>query len=87
MFILCEYHDLLIRHLLDVMHSEKNLSVNLMKTIFGQKNTAKVRQDMEVKGEWPHIWLQRHSHNARLSVKPHATCVLTLWRKLDRMIE
>ena len=37
---------LLVRHTLDVMHCEKNVCENIMKTMFGEKDTATVRNDM-----------------------------------------
>jgi hypothetical protein len=39
-----------IQHTLDVMHVEKNICESLVWTFFGQKNTIKVRHDMEVEG-------------------------------------
>jgi hypothetical protein len=42
---MCQY--LLIRHVLDAMHCEKNLCENIIKTIWGIKDTLKVRLDMK----------------------------------------
>ncbi len=36
-----------MRHTLDVMHCEKNICENLLKVIFGEKDTLVVRKDME----------------------------------------
>jgi hypothetical protein len=36
-----------VRHTLDVMHCEKNICENLLKVIFGEKDTLVVRKDME----------------------------------------
>ena len=37
----------MIRHLLDLMHCEKNLCENIMKTVWGLKDTLKVRLDLK----------------------------------------
>jgi len=42
--------DLPIRHLLDVMHVEWNICDNLLKYLFGEKDTLNVRKDMEEQG-------------------------------------
>jgi hypothetical protein len=39
-----------VRHVLDVMHCEKNLCENGIKIIFGEKDTVVVRKDMEEVG-------------------------------------
>jgi hypothetical protein len=38
--------ELPIRNLVDVMHCEKNLAENIIKTLFGEKDGPKVRLDM-----------------------------------------
>ena len=38
---------LLIRHILDVTHCEKNIVENLLKTVFGMKDGVAVREDMK----------------------------------------
>ena len=48
--------DLLIRHTLDVMHCEKNITENIMKTIFGEKDTLGARLDMKEAGIRKHLW-------------------------------
>ncbi len=68
---------LLIRHTLDVMHIEKNVCESLIKFLFGTKDTIKVRQDMEVCGVRPHLWLKRYPHNLGKIFKPVAPYVLT----------
>ncbi len=40
-------------HTLDVMHYEKNICENLLKVIFGEKNTLDVQKDMEKIGIRP----------------------------------
>ncbi len=39
--------------------SEKNLSENMLKTIFGKKGTVAVWKDMEEVGIWLELWLQQ----------------------------
>ena len=48
--------DLLIRYTLDVMHCEKNITENIMKTIFGEKDTLGARLDMKEVGICKHLW-------------------------------
>ncbi len=52
---------LLVRHTLDVMRSEKNLSENMLKTIFGRKAKVAVWKDimMEEVGIRVELWLQQ----------------------------
>jgi hypothetical protein len=38
-----------------VMHCEKNLVVNILKTIFVEKDTKKVRQDLQALGVCQHV--------------------------------
>ncbi len=38
---------MLVRHTLDMMHCEKNVCDNMVKTIFGEKDTVIVHKDME----------------------------------------
>jgi hypothetical protein len=40
-------HDLLVRNTLDVMHYEKNLCENILKTMFGIKDTMVVQKDLK----------------------------------------
>jgi hypothetical protein len=41
---------LLIKHLLDAMHIEKNLCENVVKTALGNKDSYESRQDMQKQG-------------------------------------
>lgn len=41
------WQDLLIRHVLDPMHCEKNICENVMKTIWGVRDTLKARLDLK----------------------------------------
>ena len=49
---------LLERHILDVMHCEKNLCENLLKTLFGMNDSPGSRVDAEDLGIRQEIWLQ-----------------------------
>ena len=49
-------HGLLIRNTLDVMHCDKNITKNLMKFLFGEKDTVKVRTDLKEANIRPHLW-------------------------------
>jgi hypothetical protein len=44
------WQDLLVKHTLDVMHYEKNVCENMIKVIFGEKDTIDVHKDMEEVG-------------------------------------
>ncbi len=50
---------LLVMHTLHVMRSEKNLSENMLKTIFGMKAKVAVWKDMEEVGIQLELWLQQ----------------------------
>jgi hypothetical protein len=47
-----------IRHALDVMHIERNISNNILKHIFGKKDTPIVRRDMEAVCKFLHLHLR-----------------------------
>jgi len=59
------------------MHCEKNISENLVRTTFGEKDTPAVRADMQARGIRPHLHLQRRGPNQDRLHMPHATYVLT----------
>ncbi len=40
----------MIQHTFDVMHCEKNLAINVMKIVFGEKDNNKVHWDLESLG-------------------------------------
>jgi hypothetical protein len=48
-----------VRHVLDVMHCEKNIVENILKTTFGKKDTPAVRADLQARGIIPHLHLNR----------------------------
>jgi hypothetical protein len=64
---------LLIRNTLDVIHCEKNLYENVIKTIFGAKDIPTIQKDMEQCGIQPHLWLQA---NGVGFIKPNTSYVL-----------
>ena len=68
---------LLIRHILDVMHCEKNISENLVRTAFGEKDTAAVRADMEARNIRPHLHLREVEGSRGRVYMPDATYVLS----------
>jgi hypothetical protein len=54
-------HFLKIRHVLDVMHCEKNLYENLLRTLLGETDNTRAREDMmdmEIREE---LWLRPRS--------------------------
>ena len=69
--------DLPVRHVLDVMHYEKNLCENIVKTTFGEKDSAALRVDMEVRNIQPHLHLRRVGPNKDRLYMPDATYVLS----------
>ncbi|KAL3685350.1 hypothetical protein R1sor_003372 [Riccia sorocarpa] len=70
------HSDLLVRHIIDLMHTEKNICNNLLKTILGEKDQPAVRQDMQNRGIHSDLWLQTVPHRlpnrAPVTLKPKA---------------
>ena len=66
-----------MRHVLDVMHCEKNISENILKTTFGEKNTPAVRADMQARGIRPHLHLRPNGPNQDRVHMPDASYVLS----------
>jgi hypothetical protein len=64
--------------MLDVMHIEKNVCENMIKFIFGLKDTIKVQHDMEMWGIQKHLWLKRDPQRASKIFKLVAPYVLRL---------
>jgi hypothetical protein len=54
------------------MHVERNISDNVLKHLFGEKDTLGTRRDMEEVRVCPWLWLQRRGSNF---VKPRAPYV------------
>jgi hypothetical protein len=76
---------LLVRHTLDVMRSEKNLSENMLKTIFGKKGKVAVWKDMEEVGIRLELWLQQIP-NGSFKI-PIALYVLTKKARKDSFLK
>ena len=68
--------DLPVRHVLDVMHVEKNIAESVLKFLFGEKDSAESRRDMEVLGIRRELCL-RPQPNRQAFLKPHAPYVFT----------
>lgn len=49
--------DLVVRNTLDVMHYEKNMCENILKTIFGIKDMVVVQEDLKECKIQSHLWL------------------------------
>ena len=47
-----------IRHVLDVMHCEKNICENILKYLLGERDKPHVRNDMEERGIRSHLHLR-----------------------------
>lgn len=57
------------------MHIERNVAANVMNHLFGDKDTAATRRDMEQVGRFQHLWLQQSSDGHYL--QPRAPYVFT----------
>jgi hypothetical protein len=68
---------LLIRHILDVMHCEKNLCENMVKTIFGRKESPGSRIDCKNLRIRPELWLQNPRRHGDAFFMPEGSYVLT----------
>jgi hypothetical protein len=52
--------------MLDVVHCVKNLAVNLIKIILGEKESRKIHLDVQMFGVCKSLWLKLHlSHNGK----------------------
>jgi hypothetical protein len=71
-----EQQGLLICNTLDVMHCEKNITESLMKFLFGEKDTLKVRMDLKEANIRPHLWPIPGKNQGSLTL-PQAPYVLT----------
>lgn len=74
--LMLSMQDLPIRHLLDVMHTEKNISESVMKYLWGEKDTPESRRDLEDMGLRRELWLRRRGAGQTFD-KPHAPYVFT----------
>jgi hypothetical protein len=59
------------------MHCEMNLAKNFLKTICGNKDTVKVRRDLQRRNIRKHLWLTANSGKGGKIMKPQASYVLT----------
>jgi hypothetical protein len=73
--------DLPVRHVLDVMHCEKNLAENILRTTFGEKDSPAVRADMQARGIRPHLHRQPLGPNHDKYYMPDASYVLSAEEK------
>lgn len=69
--------ELPVRNLVDVMHVEKNVSENLFKTLFGEKDSPSVRVDLQQRNIRRHLWLRRVDGQVQRAFLPDAPYVLT----------
>lgn len=72
----------MVRHTLDAMHIERNVSANILKHLSGEKDTLACRRDMEECGATPHLWLRRLPGCSNY-LKPRAPYVFTNAEKDD----
>ena len=68
---------LLVRHVLDPMHCEKNICKNILKTAFGEKDSHTVRADMQARNIRPHLHMHAVDPNRDRLYMPDATYVLS----------
>lgn len=66
-----------MRHTLDVMHTEKNVAKNILRTLFGEKDGAKVRLDMQNRRIRQHLWLRKIGDKENRAFMPNVTYVLS----------
>lgn len=68
--------DMPVRHVLDVMHIEKNIAESVLKFLFGEKDTPESRRDMQEMGQRRELWLRPRSNRLKY-FKPPAPYVFT----------
>ena len=59
------------------MHIEKNIAENILKTLFDEKDIAKVRLDMQERNIQRHMWLRREDEDGNRAYMPDANYVLS----------
>jgi hypothetical protein len=59
------------------MHCEKNLAVNIIKTIIGEKDTKKVCHDLQALGMQEFLWLKPHPSRSGDIVMPPIPWVMS----------
>ena len=65
-----------MRHVLDVMHVEKNIAESVIKFLFGEKDTPESRRDLQAMGMRRELWLRPGGNRAQYT-KPAAPYVLS----------
>jgi hypothetical protein len=65
-----------VRHVLDVMHCEKNLCENIVKTLFGMNDSPGSRQDVEDLNIREELWLQPPRRHGDEFYMPRAPYIL-----------
>ena len=60
--------DFPVRHVLDVIHIEKNIANSVLKFIFGEKDTSESRRDLQALGVRRKLWLRPDIHKATNTV-------------------
>ena len=68
--------ELPVRHVVDVMHVEKNIAESVLKFLFGDKDSAESRRDLEEMGIRRELWLRPRA-NRQTFFKPQAPYVFT----------
>jgi len=66
----------MVRHMFDVMHCEKKLAINVLKTILGEKDTKKVQHDLQALGINQFLWLKLHPTKFGEIIMPTASWVM-----------
>jgi hypothetical protein len=64
--------------MLNVMYYEMNIAKNFLKTILGNKDTVKVRRDLQRRNIRRYLWLTTQPERGGRIMKPQASYVLTL---------
>jgi hypothetical protein len=54
---------LVVRHVLDAMHCEKNICALLLNWLIGEKDSAAMRMDLQERGIRPQLWLRQFQNN------------------------
>jgi hypothetical protein len=72
---MCMSQFLLVRHTLNMMHYEENISKNMLKVIFGEKDAIFVWKYMQEVNIRLQLWLQQVVDG--LYIKPIAPYVMT----------
>jgi hypothetical protein len=64
--------------MLDVMHVERNVLENVLKYLFGKKDSIlETRKDLEQVGVMRHLWLHQQDEGVNY-IKPLVSCILGL---------